>query len=105
MASAARMRPDVIARTFAGEITGLAIMRAVGRGREEITLFRLWRPGEGGVKETDFLVNIISVIGRNVKRNLQLFHPFLASAVLRLKLCPGWRGGCASQTLLGRWAS
>ena len=58
MASAASVRPDVIARTFAGEVTGFAIVRAVGGRREEVAGFGL-RAGEEGAKETDFVVNII----------------------------------------------
>ena len=62
MASAAGMRPDVIAGTFAGEVTGFAIVRAVGRGREEVAGFRLRLAAsmcEHAAKETFRLVNII----------------------------------------------
>jgi hypothetical protein len=58
MASAAGMRPDVIAREFAGERAAIAIVRAVGRGREEVAGFR-FRAGEEAAKETDSVVNII----------------------------------------------
>jgi hypothetical protein len=52
------MRRDVIARAFAGEVTGFAIVGAVrGRG-EEVAGFG-FRAGEEGAKETQFVVNII----------------------------------------------
>jgi hypothetical protein len=56
MASAAGMRPHVVAVELAGEITGFAIVGAVGGRREEVAL--RWA-GEGRAKETDFVVNII----------------------------------------------
>ena len=51
MASAAGMRADVIARTFAGEITGFAIVRAVGGRREEVAGFRFGTPAKEGRKK------------------------------------------------------
>ena len=58
VALAASVRPDVIAREFAGERAAIAIVRAVGGRREEVAGFWL-RAGEGQAKETDFVVNII----------------------------------------------
>lgn len=58
MALAASVRPDVIAGEFAGKRAAFAIVRAVGRGREEVAGFGL-RAGEEGAKETDCVVNII----------------------------------------------
>ena len=52
------MRPDVIAGELAGEITGFAIVGAVGGRREEEAGFRP-RPDKEGAKEMELLVNII----------------------------------------------
>ena len=55
-----------------------------------------------------FLVNIILLIRRSVKRNLQLFcgfPPFYGCALLGIQASfrrrGGWRGGCASRRHCG----
>jgi hypothetical protein len=85
MASAAGVRPDVIAREFAGERAAIAIVRAVSRRREEVAGFG-FRPGEEGAKETQSIVYIIYLIGRSVWRNLQL----VSSSSYDSFLSPGW---------------
>ena len=73
-------------------------------GREEVAGFG-FRPGEEGEKETDFVVNIISVIGLCVKRNRQLVHPFLLIPALLLRSVLAGAGGAPARTILGRLAS
>ena len=51
MASAAGMRPDVITRAFAGEVTGFAIVGAVGGRREEEAGFGLGTAEKEGRKK------------------------------------------------------
>ena len=48
---AAGMRPDVIAREFAGERAAIAIVGAVGGRREEVAGFGLGTPAKEGRKK------------------------------------------------------
>jgi hypothetical protein len=64
----------MVAGELAGERAALAIMRAILRGREQPTRLT----GEKMRRnKTHFLVNIILLIGRDVKRNLGPFQRFL----------------------------
>jgi hypothetical protein len=48
-------------------------------------------------RQTYFVVNIISVIGRTVKHFLPSFLLFLWISTPSSSYFPGWRGGCASR--------
>src|SRR5208337_1822930 len=104
MASAASVRAEMIAAEFAGEGAPSAISGAVGGRREEEALLG-FRPGEGGAKETELVVNIILLIGLSVKRNLHLFLPFLLIPTLLLCCFLAGAGGAPARTILERQAS
>jgi len=62
-------------QTISWILTSRALTGAVCGRREEGTGFRP-RPDKEEAKETEFVVNIISVIGLFVKRTLRLFPSF-----------------------------
>jgi hypothetical protein len=88
----------MIAGLFAGEITRLAIVRAVGRWREEIALLRFLRR-EHVAKETFRLVNIIFLIGLNAKTKLWDSADFLWISRAYLS----WLERGPARTALGWW--
>jgi hypothetical protein len=85
----------------AGVPTNFAIIWTVRWRREEVARLRPTSEKEEA-KETDFVVNIISVIGRAVKQNLKLFQPFLVPADLLLMSVLAGAGGAPARTFLGR---